>query len=66
MQTQTCIQTHKPFMSIRATARATGVSEFRLRAMLRENTLPGFYSGVKYVVDVPRLLNQLRGSRDEQ
>lgn len=66
MQTQTCIQTPKPFMSIRATSRATGVSEFRLRAMLRENSLPGFYSGAKYNVDVEMLLRQLRGLRDEQ
>lgn len=50
----------KPFMSIRATARATGISEFRLRAMLRENTLPGFYSGTKYNVDVETLVKKLR------
>ena len=66
MQTQTCIQTHKPFMSIRATARATGVSEFRLRAMLRENTLPGFYSDTKYNVDLEMLLRQLREPHDEE
>lgn len=50
----------KPFMSIRAAARATGISEFRLREMLRQNTLPGFYSGTKYNVDVEMLVKNLR------
>ena len=66
MQTQTYVQNSKPFMSIRATARATGVSEFRLRAMLRENALPGFYSGTKYNVDLEMLLRQLREPHDEE
>ena len=62
MQTQNT-QTNRPFMSIRQAARSTGISEYQLRAMLRENTLPGFYSGTKYNVDVPRLLDQLRESK---
>lgn len=67
MQTQTFVQNPKqPFQSIREAARTTGISEYQIRRMLRENALPGFYSGVKFNVDVEMLLRQLREPRDEQ
>ena len=63
MQTQNT-QTSRPFMSIRQAARSTGISEYHLRQMHRDGNLPGFHSGTKYNVDVPRLLDQFREPRD--
>ena len=42
------------------TAKSTGISEYQLRQMHRDVTLPGFFSGVKFNVEVPALLCQLR------
>ena len=50
----------KTFMSIRQAARATGISEYHLRQMHRDGTLPGFYSGVKFNVDMPSLIEKMR------
>ena len=56
MQTQNT-QNSRPFMSIRQAARSTGISEYQFRQMHRDGNLPGFHSGTKYNVDVPRLSN---------
>lgn len=65
MQTQNT-QASRPFQSIRQAARTTGISEYQLRQMHRDGMLPGFHSGTKFNVDVPRLLDQLREPRDRQ
>ena len=44
------------YLSIRQTARKTGIAESFLRAGVKKNTIPGFYSGKKFLVNVPRLL----------
>lgn len=49
----------KPYMSIRETARFTGLSESFLRNMQKSGTLPGISAGRKYCVNVPALLAQL-------
>lgn len=54
---QTAIK--KPFMSIRETARYTGLSEYFLRDMQKSGCLPGVYTGRKYCVNVPALLAQI-------
>ena len=55
----------KTFMSIRAAARATGISEYHLRQMCRDGALPGFYSGVKFNVDVPSLIEKMRQTQPD-
>ena len=44
------------YMSIRQTARHTGIAESFLRSAVKDKRIPGFYSGKKYLVNVPRLL----------
>lgn len=48
-----------PFMSIREVARSTGLPESFLRGMLKRGELPGVYSGVKYLVNIPVLLARM-------
>ena len=50
------------FPSIRETARRGPLSEYCLRIMLKQNTLPGVYSGRKFLVNYDRLLEQLEVS----
>ena len=50
----------KPFMSIKATAKAVGIGEQFLRKMHRDGELPGFYTGNKFNVDVASLVKKLR------
>ncbi len=52
-----------PFMSIREAARSTGLPESFLRGMQKRGALPGVYSGVKYLVNVPALLAQMDAQR---
>lgn len=47
------------FPSIRETAKRGPLSEYCLRLMLKQNTLPGVYSGKKFLVNYDRLLDQL-------
>ena len=42
------------YMSIRETAKKTGLAESFIRAAVKENKVPGFYSGKKFLVNVPR------------
>lgn len=48
-----------PFMTIRAAARFTGLSENFLRTMQKNGQLPGISCGVSFKVNVPVLLAQL-------
>lgn len=49
----------KKFLTIRQTA-ATGIlSEYHLRLLAKRNELPGIYSGNRFKVNVPLLLEQL-------
>ena len=48
-----------PFMTIRAAARFTGISENFLRTMQKKGQLPGISCGVSFKVNVPVLLAQL-------
>lgn len=47
------------FPSIRETAKRGPLSEYCLRLMLKQNSLPGVYSGRKFLVNYDRLLEQL-------
>ena len=51
------------YKTIRATARETGISAYRLRMWYAEGALPGFAAGNRWMVDVPALLAQLRGQQ---
>ena len=53
------------FQSIKSTVRTTGLSEFFLRRLLKEGKLPGVYSGKKFLVNVPSLLELLNTSTGE-
>lgn len=47
------------FMTIRQTARETGISESLIRRLVRDGACPGFQSGNRYIVDVQALLDVL-------
>ena len=47
------------FCGIRKLAETGLISEVFLRQRLAEGRLPGFYSGRKFIVNVPLLLEQL-------
>lgn len=57
------------FCSIRDTSRKLGLSEYFLRKMLKKGKLPGVYSGRKFLVNIPSLLELLssmeEGKTDE-
>ena len=42
------------FLTIRAAAKETGLPEFYLRRLEHEGKLPGFYSGVKKMVNMSK------------
>lgn len=48
-------------MSIRKTAKTGILPENALRAMLKKGELPGCYCGVKYMVNLDRLVEMLNG-----
>ena len=52
------------YMSIRETAKKTGLAESFIRAAVKKNQGPGFYSGKKFLVNVPRFLAVLEESND--
>ena len=52
------------YMSIRQTAKQTGLSESFLRTAVKNKQVPGFYSGKKFLVNVPRLLAVLEERED--
>ena len=47
------------FMTIRETARTGILPETCLRRMVKQGTLPGFYSGVKFLVNYTALVEKL-------
>lgn len=49
------------FPSIRETAARGPLSEYCLRAMLKQGKLPGIFSGRKFLVNYEKLLEQLDG-----
>ncbi len=49
------------FPSIREAARRGPLSEYCLRLMLKQNRLPGTYSGKKFLVNYDLLMEQLNG-----
>lgn len=49
----------KKFMTIREVARLGILSESYLRRLEHMGKLPGFYSGVKKLVNVPMLMEQI-------
>ena len=44
------------YQSIEKAARTTGLAVSYLRAGVKKNEIPGFYSGKKFLVNVPLLL----------
>ena len=54
------------YMSIRETAKKTGLAESFIRAAVKENKVPGFYSGKKFLVNVPRFLATLEEVKDQK
>lgn len=49
------------FPSIREAAKLGPLSEYCLRLMLKQNRLPGTYSGKKFLVNYDMLIEQLGG-----
>lgn len=52
------------YMSIRQTAKQTGLAESFIRAAVKKKQVPGFYSGNKFLVNVPRFLAALEEAND--
>ena len=50
------------YLSIRETAKKTGLAESIIRAAVKKNQVPGFYSGKKVLVNVPQFLATLEES----
>ena len=51
------------FQTIRQAAKAGILSEYSLRLMCAQGTLPGFYVGNRYIVNVDALVEQLNAMR---
>lgn len=47
------------YQTIRQTVRSEGISETALRRMVKAGFVPGFYSGVRFYVNVEKLREQL-------
>lgn len=47
------------FMTVRQAANELGVSAFALRRMLKDDDLPGYYSGNRYYVNIPQTKKKL-------
>lgn len=47
------------FLTIRQTARQECIPENALRTLLKQNELPGFYSGTRFYVNVEELRKRL-------
>ena len=54
------------YMSVREAARATGIAESLIRSKIKQNAIPGFYSGRKFVINVPAFLASLEEVNPEQ
>lgn len=53
------------YHSIRETAHLTGLSEHFIRQRVKAGVVPGVYSGKKFLVNVPSLLESLNASTEE-
>ena len=51
------------FKTIRETAKTGILSEYTLRLMCAQGTLPGFYVGNRYMVNINALVEQLNAMR---
>lgn len=49
----------KPFMSIKEACQFTGLSQVYLRRGCKDGTVPHIKSGVKYLINVPALMQRL-------
>ncbi len=47
------------FLTIGATSKKYGFPEHMLRDMQKRNELPGWFSGTRYYINVPMLMEQL-------
>ena len=47
------------YLSVRDTAKETGIAEYYIRKHIAQNNVPGFYSGKKFLVDVPTFIARL-------
>lgn len=57
----------KPFLTMRETVKATGLSLYYLRNGIKAGTVPHIQSGNKFLVNVPMLIEKLnRESRKGQ
>lgn len=54
------------YMSIRETAKKTGLAESFIRTAVKKNQVPGFYSGKKFLVNVPRFLAALEEANNRK
>lgn len=54
------------YLSVMETARMTGIAESLIRSKIKQNAVPGFYSGKKFIINVPAFLATLEGSNPEQ
>lgn len=52
-------ENEKRFLTIRQTAKLGLLSEYQLRLWQKQGKLPGIYSGVKFMVNVPQLEQKL-------
>jgi hypothetical protein len=52
------------YMSVREVANTTGLAETMIRTKIKQNAVPGFYSGRKFVIDVPAFLASLGDGGD--
>ncbi len=52
------------YHSIRQTAKITGLSECFIRKLCKENKVPGYRVGNKFMIDVPSFLEYLRTSSE--
>ena len=57
---------NKMFMSISEACSATGLSQTYLRSGCKDGSIPHTKSGKKYLVNVPRLIEQLNNQYDEK
>lgn len=51
----------KPFQKIPEACKTTGLSQYFLRQGCKNRTIPHIKSGTVYFIDVPALLEKLRG-----
>lgn len=52
------------YHSIRETAKLTGLSEYFIRQQQKAEAVPGIYSGKKFLVNVPSLLEYLASKKE--